>query len=317
MLLLLMAASALAQDSVPQDSAAQNPQAGSGTASSPELAPTAPAAPALDLTPDASGNLSQEQMRALTRVVAQNYRDNYKKLRDYTYVDREVARKLDGRGQVKSTEIKTYEIMELYGDPVERLIEKDDKPLSEKEAAREEERIRKLTEKRRDESDEERAHRQAEKEKQRQKGREFVSEIPDAFNFRLMGSATLNGREMWVIAGEPRTDFQPHLKEAEMISKFHGRIWIDKAELQFAKMDIEAIDTVSIGWVLARIHRGTRVVFEQLRVNDEVWLPQHWEANLDMRIALFKKDDERDEGTFRDYKRFRASARIVGVGEAK
>lgn len=256
-------------------------------------------------------------MRALTRVVAQNYRDNYKKLRDYTYVDREVARKLDGRGQVKSTEIKTYEIMELYGDPVERLIEKDDKPLSEKEAAREEERIRKLTEKRRDESDEERAHRQAEKEKQRQKGREFVSEIPDAFNFRLMGSATLNGREMWVIAGEPRTDFQPHLKEAEMISKFHGRIWIDKAELQFAKMDIEAIDTVSIGWVLARIHRGTRVVFEQLRVNDEVWLPQHWEANLDMRIALFKKDDERDEGTFRDYKRFRASARIVGVGEAK
>lgn len=305
----LMVALAAAQDSPPQ-----TPPDGSAEITNSEQAS---ATPPPDLTPDANGNLSQEQMRALTRVVAQNYRDNYKKLHDYTYLDREVTRKLDGKGQVKSTEIKTYEIMELYGEPVQRLIEKDDQPLDEKDAAKEEERIQKLTAKRRDESEEERARRQAEREKARQKGREFVSEIPDAFNFRLIGSETLNGRDMWVIAGEPRPDFRPHLKEAEMISKFHGRIWIDKAELQFAKMDIEAIDTVSIGWVLARIHKGTRVVFEQMRVNDEVWLPQHYEANLDMRIALVKKDDERDEGTFRDYKKFRASAKIVGVGEAK
>ena len=52
-----------------------------------------------DLTPDKDGALSQEQMRELTRVVAQNYRENYKKLRDYTYIDREVTHKLDGKGQ--------------------------------------------------------------------------------------------------------------------------------------------------------------------------------------------------------------------------
>ena len=187
-----------------------------------------------DLTPDANGKLSQQQMRELTRVVAQNYRENYKKLRDYTYVDREVTHKLDGKGQVKSTETKTYEIMELYDEPVARLIEKDDKPLDGKDAAKEEERIQKLADKRKNESEDEQRKQQAEKEKARQKGREFVSEVADAYNFRLVGSEMLNGRDTWVIDGEPRPEFHAQLREAQMLSKFHGRLWIDKREVQLA-----------------------------------------------------------------------------------
>lgn len=265
-----------------------------------------------DLTPGADGMLSQEQMRALTRVVAQNYRDNYKKERDYTYIDREVEQKLNGAGQVKSTESKTFEVMALYGEPVLRLVEKDDKPLSEKDAAKEEERIQKITAKRRDESEEERRKREAQTEKLRQKNREFVAEVADAYNFRMAGSEVLNGREVWVIDGEPRAGYEPKSKDAQMLPKFHGRLWIDKAELQLVKMDVEAIDTVSFGWVLARVHKGTRLVFERTRVNEEVWLPQHYEFKLDMRLALFKSELVQQAGTFRDYKKFRASAKIVG-----
>jgi hypothetical protein len=271
----------------------------------------------LDLTPDANGNLSQEQMRQLIRVVTENYRANYKKERDYTYIDREVENKLDGAGTIKGTESKTYEIMELYGEQVQRLIAKDDKPLSERDSTKEEERIGKLTGKRRNESAEERAKRQAEEEKQREKNREFVREVADAYEFRLAGSETLDGRDNWVIAGEPRPGFQAHLKEAQMLSKFHGRLWIDKSDLQLAKMDVEAIDTVSFGWVLARIHKGTRLVFEQTRVNGEVWLPQHISLKFDARVALFKGYNEIDEETFHDYKKFRATARIVNLGDAK
>lgn len=271
----------------------------------------------LDLTPDANGKLSQEQMRALTRVVAENYRDNYKKQRDYTYIDREVSHHLDGNGQVKSTETKTYEIMELYGEPVARLIEKDDKPLDTKDAAKEEDRIRKLTDKRKNESDDDRRKHLAEREKQRQKNREFVSEVANAYDFRLVGSEVLNGRDTWVIDGDPRPDFHAHLKEAEMLTKFRGRLWIDKQEMQLAKMDVEAIDTVSFGWVLARIHKGTRFVYAQARINDEIWLPQYYQAKLDARIALFKSAREEDEGTFRDYRKFRTTTKIVGMGELK
>jgi hypothetical protein len=107
------------------------------------------------------------------------------------------------------------------------------------------------------------------------------------------------------------------MKESKVLSKFHGRVWIDKGDLQLAKMDIEAIDTVSVGWVLARIHKGTRVMLEQTRVNDEVWLPRHLSFKVDARVALFKGFNINGEQEFRDYKKFRTSSKIVGIGEVK
>src|ERR1700674_508056 len=101
-----------------------------------------PVVPAL--TPGADGQLSQEQMQQLFRVVADKDIENEKRQRDYTYIDREVQHNLDGKGQTKSTEVKTYETMEIYGAPVQRLIEKDDKPLSARDAAKEEEKIQKI-----------------------------------------------------------------------------------------------------------------------------------------------------------------------------
>jgi hypothetical protein len=268
-----------------------------------------------DLKANANGDLSQEQMRKLIKIVTENYRANYKKERDYTYLDRVVQNKLDGKGETKSSESKTYEIVDLYGEQVQRLVAKNGAPLSEDDAAKEEKRIEKLTNKRKNESDGERAKRREEEEKRRQKNREFVREVADAFDFHLVGSEMLNGRDAWVISGEPRPGFQPHSKEAQMLSKFHGRLWIDKAELQLAKMDVEALDTVSFGWVLARIHKGTRLVFEQTRVNGEVWLPQHLSFKFDARVALFKGYNEQDDESYSDYKKFRTTTRIVGVGE--
>lgn len=291
---------------------------GQADQSAPPAPATQPSATSLpDLRPDANGNLSQEQMRQLVRVVTENYRANYKKERDYTYIDHEIENKLNGEDGIKSTESTTYEVMELYGEQVRRLIAKDDKPLSGKDAAKEAERIDKITNERKNESDEARAKRQAQEEKQREKNREFVREVADAYDFRLVGSETLNGRDNWVIAGEPRPGFQAHTQEAQILPKFHGRLWIDKKEMQLAKLDVEALGTVSFGWGMARIHKGTRLVFEQARVNEEVWLPRQVSFKFDARIALVKNYREEWEDTYRDYKKFRATAKIVGTGEVQ
>ena len=110
-----------------------------------------PAAP--DLTPGADGKLSQAQMQDLFRIVAGKDDLNQKLERDYTYVDHEVHNKLDGKGQNKSTEVKTYEILEIYGEQVRRLIAKDDKPLEGKDARKEDEKIQKIIDKRKNESE--------------------------------------------------------------------------------------------------------------------------------------------------------------------
>jgi hypothetical protein len=278
-----------------------------------ERANTKDLQPKLDLTPDANGKLSQEQMQELLRVVAAKDEENDKRLRDYTYVERDVQNKLDGEGQTKSTEIKTFEVLEIYGEQVQRLIEKDDKPVDAKEAAKEDEKIQKIIDKRRDESDEERKKRLEKEEKGREEDRKFEREVADAFNFTLIGTEQVGGRDAWVIAGEPRPGYQPHTSGAKILTKFHGRVWIDKDDLQLAKMDIEAIDTVSIGWILAPIHKGTHVTYEQTRVNEEVWLPKHVTFKLDARVALFKGYKLDGDQTFRDYKKFRTSSKIVGI----
>jgi hypothetical protein len=273
--------------------------------------------PPLDLTPDASGKLSQEQMQALFRVVADKDLANQKLARNYTYVERDVQNSLDGKGKTKSTEVKTYELLEIYGEPVQRLIEKDDKPLPEKESAKEEEKIQKIIDKRKNESESDRRKREEKEEKEREDGRKFVREVADAYNFTLVGTEQVDGRDAWVIDGEPRPGFEPHMKEAKFLAKFRGRVWIDKTDLQLSKLDVEAVDTVSIGLFLARIHRGTRVMLEQTRVNDEVWLPKHVTFKLDARVALLKGYKLDGDQTFRDYKKFRTSAKIVGVGEVQ
>jgi hypothetical protein len=273
--------------------------------------------PKLDLTPDANGKLSQAQMQALLRVVADKDIENDKRQRDYTYIERDVEKKLDVKGQTKSTETKTYEVLEIYGEQTQRLIEKDDKPLDAKEAAKEEEKIQKVMDKRKNESESDRRKRAEREEKDREDERRYLTEVADAYNFTLVGSESLGGRDTWVINGEPRPGFHPHMKYANLLPKFHGRVWIDKDDLQMARMDIEALDTISFGLFLARIHKGTHFIVEQTRVNDEVWLPLHVAYNVDVRLALLKDFRVDGEQTFRDYKKFRTSARIVGMQEVK
>jgi hypothetical protein len=262
-------------------------------------------------------SLSEDQIRELIRQTAEKDMENDKRQRDYTYIQHEEQHKLDGKGQVKSTETRTSEIMELYGEQVERLIAKDDKPLADKGARKEEEKIQKLIEKRKNESEEDRKKRVGKEEKEREQSRQFVREVADAYHFRLAGIESLTGRDTYVIDGEPRPGYQAHLKEAKILPKFRFRAWIDKDESQWKKLDIQCIDTVSFGLFLARIHKGSRIIIEQTRMNDEVWLPQHIDVKVDVRLALLKNFNVEDDITYRDYKKFRTDTKIVPLGEVQ
>src|SRR5258708_25653344 len=180
----------------------------------------------------------------------------------------------------------------MYGGAGERLIAKDDKTVSPEEAKKEDEKIQKIIDKRKNESDSDHRKRLEREAKSREDDRKFVLEVADAFNFRLIGSEAIAGRDTWVLEGEPRPGYEPKTCGARILNRFKGRVWIDKADAQWVKLDITAIDTISVGWVLARIHKGTHIIVEQTRVNDEVWLPKHVQLHFDARVALFKSFNE-------------------------
>jgi hypothetical protein len=268
------------------------------------------------LEPDARGTVPPEQIRALLFRAQDKDLENDKRLRDYTYIERQEEHKLDGHGDVAKTVVRTSEVLEIYGEQVEKLIEKDDKPLSEAEAKKEDDKIQKIIDKRKNESEDDRRKRREKQEKEREDDRKFVLEVADAFNFRLVGSETIDGHDCWVLEGEPRPGYEPKRREAKMLSKVRGRVWIDKAQTQWVKLDITTIDTITFGLFLARIHKGTQIVVDLTEVNQEVWLPKHVELRLDAKLALLKNYREEVEQTFRDYKKFRAETKIT-VGETQ
>jgi hypothetical protein len=266
-----------------------------------------------------SGNkqFSQDQIRDLVREAAEKDIENDKKQRDYTYIQHEEEHKLDGNGQLKSSESRTYEIMVLYEEQVRKLIARDDKPLNENDAKKEEEKIQKIIEKRKNESDNDRRKRVEKQDKDREEGRQFVKEIADAYTFRFTGEEKLDGRDTFVIDGDPRPGYEPHMKDAKFLPKFRFRVWIDEAEKQWVKLDIQCIATVSVGLFLLRLHKGSNIQIEQVRVNDEVWLPRHVALKLDARLALLKGLNIAEDVTYRDYKKFRTGTKILPVGEVR
>ena len=269
----------------------------------------------MELTPDENGSVPQEQIRQLLRLVADKDLENERRLRDYTYIERSEQHRLDGHGAVKKVETRTSEILQIYGEQVERLIAKDDKPLSENDAKKEEEKIQKIIDKRKNESESDRRKRLEKEQKSREEDREFVKEVADAFNFRLAGPEDLDGRDTWVLDAEPRPGYEPQRKEAKLLTKFKGRIWIDKQEAQWVKLDMVAIDDLNFGLFLAHIRKGLRVKVEQTRVNEEAWLPKHVAAHVDLRLALLKNYNVDVDQTYRDYKKFRTDTKITVVGE--
>ena len=294
---------------------------GQGSASSPPATPpevsttATPVLPPIELKPDANGVVPPEQIRALLLRAEEKDLENDKRQRDYTYVEREEERKLDEKGSVVKTDVRTSEVLQIYGEEVNKLIAKDDNPLPPAEAKKEDDKIQKIIDKRRNESESDRRRRIEKEAKDREESRKFVLEVADAVNFRLAGSETIDGRDTWVLEGEPRPEYKPKRMEAKLLSKVGGRVWIDKTEAQWVKLDVTVLDTISFGLFLARIHKGARVVVDMTKVNDEVWLPKQVQVRLDVRVALVKEFREEIKQTFRDYKKFRAETKMTVVGE--
>ena len=231
--------------------------------------------------------------------------------RNYTCQQREVEKHLDTHGNVKSTEIKTWDITMLYGEPYARLIKKNDQPLDEKEDKKEQEKVDKFIAKHKNESEGDRRKREEKQKKEREESRAFLRDVEKAYDFRIAGEELVDGRPAWVLEGTPRKDFHPTQPHADILPKLKGKIWIDKQEYYWVKAEAEAIDTISFGWFLARVHKGSRFSFEQTRLNDEIWLLKRFYLNASARVMLFKNMGLEQEDIFSNYKKFTTGTKIL------
>ncbi len=241
--------------------------------------------------------------------------DYSKRAQDYTMAQKSVEKILDSGGRVKSISSKTKDIVFIHGDRYTRLIERDGKPLPPADEKKEREKFEKRLAERNRETEAQRNKRLAEREQHRMKEREFMQELPDAFLFKMLPDEKIDGRSVWVMEANPRPDFRPKSAGAKVFTKFRGKLWIDKADYEWVKIETESIDTVSFGFFLARLAKGAHLTVEQTRLNDEVWLPKRIQVRYDARLALLKHQAGELEETMYNFKKFQTDSRILSVTE--
>jgi hypothetical protein len=233
----------------------------------------------------------------------------------YTYLQHTETRVLDGAGKVKSKHSRTTDLTRLEGSPYRRLVAIDDRPLPPKDELKEEEKLRTSIEERRGDTPETRERRLADWRKRQEERRAPLKELPDAFDFRMAGEETLNGRPMFLIDATPHPGYKPKQTSTSFLPKVKARFWIDKADTQWVKIEVETLDTISFGGILLRLGKGGHMVIEQEYVNNEVWLPKHVLLKAEARVMLLVPVREEIEFTFSNYKKFQVDSRIVNAGQ--
>jgi len=247
---------------------------------------------------------------AIVRQSIERNKLNEARLKDYAYTESQETRTLDRSGAVVKTERKAFDVVSLYGRPYKRLVSKDGRALAGKEKQKADEEYEKEFRKRNGETEKQRQELAAEQEKARADSRRFLQEIPKAYNFQLAGEETLEGMPVWVIDAAPRADFRSSVKRADLLKKMRGRLWIDKASLQWVRAEVELTEPISFGGFLAKLDRGARMTFLQQHVNGEVWLPVKMAARIEARF-LIKHYSLATETTWSNYRKFRVDSHIL------
>jgi hypothetical protein len=287
-----------------------------------QSSPLAAATPTPPATQEEAAENPAEQLppttdpKEIVRRAVEMDHHNFERAQKYTCIQHQVVKHLDKHGNVKSTEDKTFDINFYFGEFYPRLVQMDGRPLSDKEQRREDEKLEKFLSKRRNESEEDRQKRLDKEKKEREEGRAFERDVVNAYDFRLAGEEQVSGEDTWVIEATPRKDFKPTQPHADMLKKMKGKMWIEKKDYNWVKVEAEATETISFGLFLFRIHPGSRFVLETAHINHEFWAFHRLYINGSARIALLKNEAIEQEDTFSNYRKFSSTVTILpGVKE--
>jgi hypothetical protein len=232
--------------------------------------------------------LGQVDAREIIRRAVAADEHNWSMAQSYSFLQRVERRRLDAQGKVKVAEVRTYDVTLQDGTPYRELVQKDDRPLPPAEGKTERERFAKSIAERRQQTEVERGQRLSAYENPPDWRRDAWHELPEAFEFRLVGEGMQAGHTILIIDALPRQGYQPRSRTAKLFPSLKCRFWVDQQEHQIVKLEVEVVDTIWVGFFLVRVATGSRVSLELTPVRDGVWMPDRLQVFASARLGLLK-----------------------------
>ncbi len=271
---------------------------------------------AADAAPPASVEATEPlpDVSELLHDVERNADAMEKMRKDYTYHVHMEEQELDGKGGVKKTTVTDSESVTISGVRVDRVVARDGKPLTPEEAKKESDKIDKEVAKEK----ERRAKALASGVSTDAEGHEelTVSRILQLGTFSNPRRVMLNGRPTIVADYAGDTHAKTKNRFETMFRDLVGTVWIDEQDRALVQVQGHFLNDFKIGGgLIADVKKDSSFSAKMTKVNGEVWLPEELAGQGKVRVLLFAGFSGRVKVVTSDYRKFRASATIVGGGQ--
>jgi len=227
----------------------------------------------------------------------------------YMYIETERRHGLDKNGRPTSESVT---VIESYpGFPGEerwdRVVSENGKPTPPGELAKKDRERQKKAEEyiRKIQDPSERAKIERDRDKQRREEQQSIDDIFIVYDVRMLGRQAIEGHDTIAFSLTPRRNAKPRTRDGKIMRNFVTKAWVSESDYELVRVEIEAIDDVSIGLgLLARVHKGTRAWFQRRKVNGEEWLPAEASYTASARVFLLKRYRVGGELSFSGYRKF-------------
>jgi hypothetical protein len=228
--------------------------------------------------------------------------------KDFTYLERRRDVKVGALGKVSVGPLRTFEVFPSAepGQTYKRLIAIDGKPLDSAELQeRDSEHQRDVENEARRRLSETPAQKARRLERAERDKREKVAILEDAlrvFEPTVVAREAIDGEPTIVVDMNPRANVRVTTREGNWMKQFQGRAWFVEHDGQFARLEVQSMDDVSVGWgIVGRLHKGSRILVERRPVGQK-WLP--WRLTFDAagKTLMFRSFDLYVVNEYSDYK---------------
>ena len=230
---------------------------------------------------------------AYVRALVSRQRTREEALNRYTYDVEEIEEDLDGKGLVRKTETRRYEVFHVKGRPIRKQVALNGRPLEGAAAQKEERRVKEKVD---DVLDDRTA---------RELPEVRLSQVLARYDFQAVGREDVDGRPTLVFSFAP-VPGKRDLEADFVLRRLAGRIWVDEEERELVRAEIRNTDKIKLAFGLGASVSSLDMTLAFRKIEDGVWLPSRVVFGASGRKFLLVGFKMRTSALYARYRRFEA-----------
>ncbi len=122
--------------------------------------------------------------------------------------------------------------------------------------------------------------------RKRKERNDLIEATHAAFIFTLVGHEMRGNRSLAKYSMAPNPKYKPTSRNATLLTKVRGFIWIDEESAELAKVEGEVSQDISVSLFLAKVYKGSHFMEERYEIAPGIWLPTFQQYDFDGRKFL-------------------------------